>query len=170
MSDQILVGQIVSVHGVKGAVKVKPYLTDGTILAKLNPLTDKNGRIFELVGAHKHGETLIAFIKGITNRTTAESLRGISLYADRCKFPQTQEDEFYYCDLVGLTVLRAGEPFGVVTAVNNYGAGDILEIKQKDGKVMDFAFTDAVFPQVDKQNKTIEIVLPRDVNGDVDED
>lgn len=169
--SRIPVGQIVTVHGVKGAVKIKPYLTDGAVMAKLNPLTDQKGvRIFELTGAHKHGEMIIANIKGVSDRTAAETLRGVTLYADRNKLPAINENEFYYCDLVGLAVVQGAKEFGKVAAVNNYGAGDILEIKTTDGKMMDFVFTDAVFPRVDMQNKTIEIVLPRDVNGDVDED
>lgn len=171
MSNRILIGQIVNVHGIKGAVKIKPYLNDKMTIAKLNPLTDKAGmKSFELFGARVHGDVVIASIKGVTDRNKAETLKGVSLYADRSKLPIAENDEYYYCDLVGLTVMQNGKIYGTVTAVNNYGAGDILEITLTDGKMMDFAFTEGTFPQVDMSNKIIEFVPPHDVNGDVDED
>ncbi len=171
MSNRILIGQIVNVHGIKGAVKIKPYLNDKMTIAKLNPLTDKSGmKSFELFGARVHGDVVIACMKGVTDRNTAETLKGVSLYADRSKLPNAGNDEYYYCDLVGLTVMQKGEIYGTVTAVNNYGAGDILEITLTDGKVMDFSFTEGTFPVVDMENKTIEFIPPHDINGDVDED
>lgn len=171
MSNRILIGQIVNVHGIKGAVKIKPYLNDKMTIVKLNPLTDKSGkRSFELFAARVHGDVVIASIKGVTDRNAAETLRNVWLYADRSQLPTANHDEYYYCDLIGLTVLKNTEVFGTVTAVNNYGAGDILEITLTDGKVMDFAFTEEIFPQMDLQNQTIEFIPPYDVNGDVDED
>ena len=79
-------------------------------------------------------------------------------------------DEYYYHDLVGLDVLQNDDKIGSVTAVNNYGASDILEITLLNGKVMDFAFTSDNFPAVDIQNKTICLNAPHDINGDTDED
>lgn len=170
MSNKILVGQIVNVHGIKGAVKIKPFLNNPAQIGKLGPLADDNGTIYELYGARIHGETVIAGVKNVNDRNTAETLRGKRLYADKNKLPVAENDEYYYHDLVGLSVLQMGEEVGTVTAVNNYGASDILEITLKNGKVMDFAFTSETFPSVDMQNKTICLVSPHDINGDTDED
>lgn len=170
MSNKILIGQIVNVHGIKGAVKIKPFLNSPAQIGKLNPLTDDNGTVYELYGTRVHGEMIIAGIKNVTDRNTAETLRGKRLYADKNKLPAANIDEYYYHDLVGLTVLQNGESIGSVTAVNNYGASDILEITLSNGKVMDFAFTSENFPTVDMQNKTICLNAPHDINGDTDED
>lgn len=170
MSNKILVGQIVNVHGIKGAVKIKPFLNNPAQIGKLNPFVDDNGTIYELYGTRVHGETIIAGVKNVNNRNTAETLRGKRLYADKSKLPAANTDEYYYHDLVGLDVLQNDDKIGSVTAVNNYGASDILEITLLNGKVMDFAFTSDNFPVVDMQNKTICLNAPHDINGDTDED
>lgn len=170
MSNKILVGQIVNVHGIKGAVKIKPFLNNPAQIAKLNPFVDDNGTIYELYGTRVHGDVIIAGVKNVNDRNMAETLRGKRLYADKNKLPAAGNDEYYYHDLVGLTVVQNGENIGSITAVNNYGASDILEITLTNGKVMDFAFTSETFPSLDMQNKTICLAMPHDINGDTDED
>ena len=160
----IAVGQIVNVHGIKGVMKVKPYLVNMPDFKGLNPLTDKDGKKhFEatLVG-HQKGCWLVA-MKGITDRTTAENFKGLELYTEREKLPQPQENEFYHCDLVGMAVYQDNIEFGKVLRVLNYGAGDILQIKTIQGKTLELSFTKANFPLVDIANKKIQIVLPEDM-------
>ena len=170
MSNKILVGQIVNVHGIKGAVKIKPFLNNPAQIGKLNPLVDDNGTIYELYATRVHGDMIIAGVKNVKDRNMAETLRGKRLYADKNKLPAANTDEYYYHDLIDLKVLQNNEVIGTVSAVNNYGASDILEITLLNGKVMDFAFTSETFPVVDMQNKTICLNAPHDINGDTDED
>lgn len=171
MSTLVCIGQIVNVHGIKGAVKIKPYLNNPLALCTFGPLTDSKGqRIFDLHSCQIHKEGVIASLKGVTDRTAAEALKGTDLYVARSVMPKEEANEFYYCDLIGMTVLENNQPYGTVKSVENYGAGDILEIKTIVGKTMSFSFTETIFPKVDVQAKTIDILLPLDVNGDTDED
>ena len=157
----IAVGKIVNVHGIKGLVKIKPYLTHGTDLPQFNPLTDKLGKkSFEVSVQGKQGDMLLASIKGITSREIAEQFKGIELFADRSKLPQTQDGEFYYCDLEGMDVFENDSLFGQVMKVLDFGAGTILEIKTVTGKVLDFSFSKKTFPVVDTEKKRLEIVVP----------
>ncbi len=157
----IAVGKIVNVHGIKGVVKIKPYLMHGKNLPQFNPLTDKLGKkSFEVSISGTQGDCLLANLKGITTREVAEQFKGMELFAKRDKLPNTQENEFYCCDLVGMKVLKAGEAFGEVVCVMNFGAGDILEIKTLKGKKVDFAFSKKTFPSVDTEAKELEIVIP----------
>ena len=158
---RIAVGKIVNVHGIKGLVKVKPYLTHGTDLPQFNPLTDKLGKkSFEVSVQGKQGDMLLVSVKGITSREVAEQFKGMELFADRSKLPQTQSGEFYYCDLEGMNVYENDSLFGQVIKVLDFGAGTILEIKTVAGKVLDFSFSKKTFPVVDTEKKRLEIVVP----------
>ena len=87
----------------------------------------------ESVRPHK-GEALARFAE-VTDRNAAEALRGTVLRVPRVALPPLSEDEFYYSDLVGLPCVSTnGEPLGRCIAVQNFGAGDILEIERPDKK------------------------------------
>ncbi len=163
---RIAVGKIVNVHGIKGVMKFQPLLTSAQNLARLNPLSDKeNKKHFEMTLVGKKGAFWLVSAKGITDRTTAERFKGMELFADREKFPETAEGEFYCCDLMGLEVLVDSKAFGRVVNVPNYGAGVILEIKTNSGKTLDLPFSKTIFPKVDIANHQIELVLPDELKG-----
>ena len=171
MLSQICIGQIVGVHGIKGTVKIKPRLTNAAFLNTLKPITNKNGtQTFEITVKGKKNDLLLCQIKGINDRTTAETLKGCELFVPRSSLPAASENEFYYCDLIGLTVLKDNQPFGVVCAVNNYGAGDILDIKKLDGEIISLIFIEQNFPRIDLQKGVLEVVLPHGLKGDTNED
>jgi 16S rRNA processing protein RimM len=95
------------------------------------------------------GGVVIMRAPGVKDRTAAERLKGTKLYLDRAQLPAPEPDEFYHADLIGLRVeLRSGERLGVVTAVQDYGAGPILEVGNGRGSVL-IPFTRAVVPEVD---------------------
>ena len=103
---RIAVGKIVNVHGIKGVMKFQPMLSSAQILSRLNPLSDKeNKKHFEMTLVGKKGAFWLVSAKGITDRTTAERFKGMELFADREKFPETAEGEFYCCDLMGMDVI-----------------------------------------------------------------
>lgn len=171
MSSLVCIGQIVNVHGIKGGVKIKPALNNPMTICDLGPLTDSKGqRLFDLTSCHMNRDCVVVTLKGIDNRSAADALKGVELYVSRDVLPAASDDEFYYCDLVGMSVFENGILFGTVQSVENYGAGDILQIKTVSGKAIDFAFTEATFPHVDIAEGKIEIVRPIEMNGDVDED
>ena len=163
---RIAVGKIVNVHGIKGVMKFQPALTSAQILSRLNPLSDKeNKKHFEMTLVGKKGAFWLVSAKGITDRTTAEKFKGMELFADREKFPEIAQDEYYCCDLMGLDVMVNGNVFGKVVNVPDYGAGVILEIKTTAGKILDFPFSKRIFPKVDIAHHQIELVLPDELKG-----
>lgn len=92
-------------------------------------------------------------IKGISDRNQAEALKGTELYVLRSDLPDvTDEDEFYYADLVGMqAVFKDGECFGIIARVHDFGAGDMLEIipdgKSESSSVL-VPFTMEMVPEV----------------------
>ena len=129
MADsRVCVGVVAGAHGVRGLVRVKSFTDDPADIAAYGPLSDKPGRrrfTLEIVGSAKG--VLLARIGGVGDRDAAEALRGLEFYVDREALPQTDEDEFYHADLIGLPVfLENGEPYGTVRALHEFGAGDMI--------------------------------------------
>lgn len=165
----VLVGAIIGAHGIKGEVKVKSFTGAPRAIAAYGPLTDANGRAFALSitgqaspGKNGSGEDiLITRIAGIDDRNSAEALKGVELFVLRDRLPQIADrEEFYLADLIGLTVLdQHGTVLGRVTAIDNYGAGDVISV---DGgaEAFDIAFTKALVPVVDIAGGKLQLDLP----------
>jgi 16S rRNA processing protein RimM len=165
---QICVARIGAAHGVRGAVKLWTFTEDPLAVKHYGPLTTKDGtRQFEVATAREANGYLVATLKGIATREEAERLNGVDLYIAREKLPDTDEDEYYHADLIGLdAVSAADEPIGRVIAIHNFGAGDIIEIAPPHGTTMLLPFTNAVVPTVDLGSGRVVIVLPQEVDGD----
>jgi len=88
-----------------------------------------------LVAVKAAGKTPVARFAEISDRAAAEQLRGSIVAVPRSALPPLEEGEYYYADLLGLACeSQAGESLGVVVAVENFGAGDVIEIEKPDGK------------------------------------
>jgi 16S rRNA processing protein RimM len=150
MTDKrILIGRILAAHGLKGEVKIKSFTEAPLEIASYSAVMASDGRKFTLQHERMQGDVVIAAIKGISDRTSAESLRGLDLYVDRADLPATDEDEFYHADLIDLPVLDAeGAEVGRVVAFHNFGGGDVMEIKRGNAGVF-VPFTLKMVPTVD---------------------
>jgi 16S rRNA processing protein RimM len=117
------------------------------------------------------GGVLAARLAGVADRTTAESLKGTPLYVEKSRLPAPEEDEWYYDDLIGLKALAPdGAEIGEIAAVQNYGAGDLLEIRLRGGRqTVLVPFTQAAVPEVDVKAGRAVIVMPEDVDEPADE-
>ena len=168
MAAPICVARIGAAHGVRGAVKLWTFTEDPLAVKAYGPLTTKDGaRQFEVTSAREAKGHLVATLKGISTREEAERLNGLELYVAREKLPDTDEDEYYHADLIGLAAVNAAnEPLGRVIAIHNFGAGDIIEIAPASGATMLLPFTNAVVPTVDVAGGRVVIELPEEIEGD----
>jgi len=136
---------------VRGAVRIKSFTEEPEDVARYGPLTDETGvRRFELrlIGAAKG--VVVARLSGIVDRNQAEALRGLRLYLPRSALPQTEDEEYYHADLIGLeAVLGDGTPVGQVRAIHDFGAGDTLELARPGAPPVMVPFTRAVVPSVE---------------------
>jgi 16S rRNA processing protein RimM len=162
------VARIGAAHGVRGAVKLWTFTEDPLAVKAYGPLLTKDGaRQFEVTSAREAKGHLVATLKGITTREEAERLNGIELYVARENLPDTDEDEYYHADLIGLAAVNAAnEPLGRVIAIHNFGAGDIIEIAPPTGSTMLLPFTNAVVPSVDVAGGRVVIEMPKEIEGD----
>jgi 16S rRNA processing protein RimM len=164
MSARVCVAQIGAAHGVRGEVRLKSFTADPLSVARYGPLETEDGRQLEIEALRPAKDRLIARLKGVADRGAAEALRNIRLYVPRERLPQPADDEFYQADLVGLAAqTRNGEPFGIVKAVHNFGAGDLLEIEPAaGGATVLLPFTETVVPVVEIANGRIVVAPPED--------
>jgi 16S rRNA processing protein RimM len=164
----ICVARIGAAHGVRGAVKLWTFTEDPLAVKHYGPLMTKDGaRQFEVTHVREARDHLVATLKGIATREDAERLNGIELYVARDKLPETDEDEYYHADLIGLAAVNAAnDSLGRVVAIHNFGAGDIIEIAPPRGATMLLPFTNAVVPTVDLAGGRVVIELPQEIEGD----
>jgi len=162
--SRILMGKIAGALGLKGEVRLVSFTADPAGIAGYGPLLAEDGRRIELSGVRPVKDGLAARVKGVSDRTAAEALRGLALYLPRAALPPADEaeDEFYVADLIGLLAVdEAGAELGKVTAVPNYGAGDLVEISGPWRGLL--PFTRDVVTAVDMAAKRIVVRLPAEV-------
>jgi 16S rRNA processing protein RimM len=168
LPDRIIVGRLSGAFGVKGEVRLKSFCAEPADIAGYAPLFTPDGRTFPRLRITGEAPgALTARVEGVGTREEAEALKGTDLLADRARLPALDEDEFYHADLVGLAVVDgAGRPLGVVRAVLNHGAGDILEVERPPGAsgggTLLLPFTLAVVPVVDVAGGRIVADPPED--------
>jgi 16S rRNA processing protein RimM len=149
---RICVAQIGAPHGVRGEVRLHAFTTDPLAVARYGPLEAEDGaRSFAISGLRPAKGFLVARLAGVQDRGAAAQLTHCRLFVRRDRLPALEEpDDFYHADLIGLvTCDLSGRELGVVTAVHNFGAGDLLEVKPVAGPTLMFPFTKAGVPVVD---------------------
>jgi 16S rRNA processing protein RimM len=139
MSDRpVVIAAIIGAHGITGEVRLKLF-GDGPDSLKRYGTFDAAGRMLTLKSIRPGPQGAVARFTQVNDRNAAEELRGTQLTVPRSALPPLEEGEYYHVDLIGLPCISSegGEPLGRIVAVENFGAGDILEIErpaQGDGK------------------------------------
>ena len=128
----VTLAAIIGAHGVTGEVRLKLF---GEGFASLKPHKAFNGGALTVEKLKDDGKgRAIARLVGVCDRTAAEALRGTALTVPRSALPPLGEGEYYYADLIGLPANSSeGEALGTCVAVENFGAGDVIEIEKPDG-------------------------------------
>ena len=131
----ITLAAVVGAHGVTGEVRLKLFGEGVAALKRYRAFNASSLTVEKLKDDGKGGA--IARFAEVTDRTAAEKLRGTALTVPRSEMPALGEGEYYYADLIGLpAVSTTGEVLGTCVNVENFGAGDVLEIERpaEDGK------------------------------------
>lgn len=179
---QLVVGRIGRAHGVRGDLFVEPFTDepDKRFSPGAQLITSSN----QLVTVHEskwHSGKLVIHFQGHDDRTTAETLRGLELYAD--VDPQelpTEEGEYYDRQLIGMEVVMGGSTVATVNDVIHLPSQDLLEITMHDGRNVLVPFVNEIVPDVDVASNSLTITPPPGLideeqavvirqNGDTDE-
>ncbi len=156
--SRVLLGVVAAPHGVRGLVRIKSYTEDAKAVASYGPLTDESGKKEYRVEALSVARgAVLARIEGVADRDAAEALRGLRLYVERGRLPETGEREWYEADLVGLAAIgRDGRDWGKVVAFHDFGAGSVMEVSA--GLML--PFTDEVVPEIDVEGGKVVVDPP----------
>ena len=129
----VTLAAIAGAHGVTGEVRLKLFGEGVESLRRFRAFNDSALTLAKLRDDGKGGA--IARFAEVTDRTAAEALRGTLLTVPRSALPPLGEGEYYHADLIGLAAISTdGQNLGEVVAVENFGAGDVIEICRPNGK------------------------------------
>lgn len=168
----IVMGVITAAHGVRGEVKLKSFTARPQDIFGYGPLLMDDGpESLEILSVRPAKGQFIVRLKGVEDRNAAEALKGVKLKLPRQALPEPDEEEYYYSDLAGLRVFStSGEQIGRIAAVQNFGAGDLLEIRPDKGASFFIPFTEKDVPRVDIPAGRVIVNPPEpeeEDNGDV---
>ncbi len=165
--DLVLLGEFGRAHGLGGEIRLKSYTADPLAIAGYGPLTTADGRSLALKTVRPASgpahDLLIVRVAGVTDRSGADALNRIALYCPRERLGAVEdEDEFFAADLVGAEAFDAeGVLVGRVVGVNNFGGGDLLEIRPaKGGPTALLPFTKAFVPALDLAQRRLTVAPP----------
>ena len=167
---RILLGKIATAHGVRGLVKLYIYSDDPLSLndyPHFFPRAD-GGEPLKLRVKTMIGKSWVGEVEGIRDRDAAEKLRGTELWLDRDALPTTgAPDEYYIADLIGLAVeAEDGQTVGTIIAVDNFGAGDLLEIRPAAGKPFYVPFRKEYLVALDLPARQMTLSIPDEFRQD----
>ncbi len=143
--DAVEVGRVVDAWGIKGWLKVQPFASDPQALFSsrrwfVKPPEESGVKrpaglrsdyppVLRVTQAKEHGDGVVAQVQGVESRNDAEALRGARLFVGRSSFPTAGADEFYWVDLIGLTVVnRQGDTLGTVVGLLDTGPHSVLRV------------------------------------------
>lgn len=134
MSEKrVTLAAIAGAHGLGGEVRLKLF-AESIASLKRHKTFESDGRTLTLLSVRETGKMPVARFAEIADRNAAEALRGTELTISRDALPPLEEGEYYHADLIGRSCVdENGDPAGVVVSVENFGAGDVIEIDGEDG-------------------------------------
>lgn len=157
----VIMGRVASAFGIKGWVKIQPFseYVDSLLGYKIWYMGHENGPWHEVkvIECEAHDRTLAAQFSDCPDRTAAEKLKGFLIAVPRSSLPKQDESEYYWTDLIGMTVVNeTGEMLGTVAELLETGANDVLIVRGHGPDVL-IPFLDSVIKHVDMAAKTIEV-------------
>lgn len=137
-SELILLGKVVATHGIKGQLRIAVYSGEFETILSLSSMMLKgpDGKMetFEVATSAVHGKRVLVALKGFGTINQVLHLVGREIYAIREQMPELDEDEYYWCDLLGLTVMTdGGELLGLIADIIATGSNDVYVVKS-DGR------------------------------------
>ena len=165
---QLRVGRLTKAHGLKGAIKVELFTDDparrfvpgATFALQVPTSSEWHGKTLELIELKFYNSHPVAFFKGITDRSAAETLIKAILWIDQdVTEVSDEEDAWFDHQLIGLSVMRDGVKIGTVSQIDHFPAQDLLTVKTETGEVL-VPFVKAIVSAVDVKAGTLTVTPP----------
>ncbi len=157
--SRIEVGKIVNVHGIRGDVKINPFIDDTEAFREFKFVYVKESKQ-KIKGVKFVKHCPILSLEGIDSVEKAEALRNTSVYIDEEMLPELSENEFYVKDILNLSVeTEEGEFLGKITDVLKTGSNDVYEVLKEDGKKFLIPAISQVVKEINIKDKKVIIEL-----------
>ncbi|MBK9161002.1 MAG: ribosome maturation factor RimM [Nitrosomonadales bacterium] len=157
----VIMGRVAAAHGIRGWVKVQPYTEylDSLMDYQVWWLGSEHGpwREVRVEQSEMHNKTLAALLADCPDRNAAEKLKGLLIAVPRSSLPEQDEDEYYWHDLIGMTVVNEADVvLGTVANLLETGANDVLCVRDGGGEIL-IPFVASAIRRVDLKNRTIRV-------------
>lgn len=166
MSEPLIqVGRVAGAFGVKGEIRITSFTAEPLALVDYKTLVREDGSPgLTLTSGRAAKGGVVVRAKEVETREQAEALRGLKLYIPRDRLPEPEEDEFYVTDLIGLALRSPdGEALGTIRSVQDFGAGDLLEVQPPEGGATWYLpFTREAVPEVRIAEGVVVAVKPEE--------
>nr|WP_272213130.1 ribosome maturation factor RimM [Marinicella sp. W31]MDC2879077.1 ribosome maturation factor RimM [Marinicella sp. W31] len=175
LKDPVLMATVGAAQGLRGDVRVRCFTANPLTVGDYGNLHAADGRLFEILEARpgKNGMMVIRF-RGVNDRNAAEALRGLELFIERDNLPddELEDEEYFYADLEGLDVFDgAGNSYGAISAIFDFGAGDLLELKGPGRRPVLIPFNESAVLEIDFEDRRVVIdPVAAGLIGDGDDD
>ncbi len=158
----VIMGRVAGAYGIQGWLKIQPYTAEPGNLADYRTWwlgnETQGWRELDVLQSALHGRTVVAQLMGCHDRNTAEKYKGLLVAIPRNRLPVPDEDEYYWSDLIGLSVVNeAGEHLGVVDTLQETGANQVLCVTGRNGEIILIPFIASAIKQVDLAGKVIRV-------------
>ena len=167
---RVCLGRAIGARGLKGELRIKTYTQDPLSISGYGTLEDEAGALrFEITRVSAVKDGVVVQLKGVTTREAAEALKGTQFYVNRDRLPEVEDEgEYYFADLIGLVAVNGeGAALGQVVAVQNFGAGDLLEVRPPDGgRSVLVPFTQEIVPDIDLEAGWLLMLPPEGIFED----
>ncbi len=169
-AKRVCLGRAVGARGLKGELRIKTFTEDPLSIGSYGPLQDEAGlRQFNISNVKAVKDGVVARLKGISTREQADALKGVEFYVERARLPDVEDDSsFYFEDLIGLVAINQnGSALGQVVSVQNFGAGDLLEVRPATGgPTVLVPFTEEIIPDIDFEGGWLLMLPPEGIFED----
>ena len=160
-TGRLAIGAVAGAHGVKGQFKVKPFTAVPRDIATYGPVWAGDKQLtLSVMGMTAAGMVIVKAVE-INDRDSAAALRGTTLEVDRAALPETDDDEVYHADLIGVSVETVtGDHLGRLVALHDFGAGEIAEVKPPGGPSLMLPFDPLYVPDIDLAAGRVVVAPP----------
>ena len=161
LNDPVLMATVGAAQGLRGDVRVRCFTANPLTVGDYGNLHAEDGRTFEILETRPGKNNMIVIrFRGVNDRDAAEAIRGLNLYVEREHLPDEEldDEEYFYADLEGLDVVDGeGNSYGAVSAIFDFGAGDLLELKGPGRRPVLIPFNERAVLEVDFEDGRIVI-------------